>query len=66
MSLIAGSAFGGVSALAAYNQHDQLMLGASSVLAVIMSFRFYNSGKLMPAGIVAVLRFQYLNHLDFQ
>uniref|UniRef100_A0A8R1Y0Z4 Transmembrane protein 14C n=1 Tax=Onchocerca volvulus TaxID=6282 RepID=A0A8R1Y0Z4_ONCVO len=56
MSLTAGLGFGSVAGLAAYFNNNPVLLVVSSGLALIMGIRFIYSGKIMPAGIVAVLR----------
>jgi len=58
-SLIAGLVFGAIVGAGAWlisteNNH-LLMLVGSGVLAAFMGLRFYNSGKFMPAGLVAGL-----------
>ncbi|KAF4090001.1 hypothetical protein AMELA_G00044720 [Ameiurus melas] len=60
VSLIAGLLFGGISAYGAFRitmdpQDKWTSLTASGALAVVMGLRFKNSGKLMPAGIIAGL-----------
>ncbi|XP_043920909.1 transmembrane protein 14C [Protopterus annectens] len=57
-SLAAGLLFGSLAGLGAYQLSQNpknvwLSLAASGTLAGVMGFRFYNSGKLMPAGIIA-------------
>ncbi|RWS13718.1 hypothetical protein B4U79_00473 [Dinothrombium tinctorium] len=59
-SLAAGLLFGSVLGVGTYltsvnpnNYH--LTLGTSAVLSGLMGFRFYKSGKFMPAGLVTVL-----------
>ncbi|KAM9308621.1 transmembrane protein 14C [Gastrophryne carolinensis] len=57
-SLAAGLVFGGLAGLGAYQMSQDsknilLSLIASGTLAGVMGYRFYNSGKLMPAGIIA-------------
>ncbi|XP_060607992.1 transmembrane protein 14C-like [Ruditapes philippinarum] len=59
-SLAAGLTFGSLAALGAYqttqNSNDvKLSLGTSATLMCMMGYRFYNSGKFMPAGLVATL-----------
>uniref|UniRef100_A0ABM5GAP9 Transmembrane protein 14C n=1 Tax=Pogona vitticeps TaxID=103695 RepID=A0ABM5GAP9_9SAUR len=57
-SLAAGLVFGGLAGLGAYRLSENpkdiwLSLIASGTLAGIMGMRFYNSGKIMPAGLIA-------------
>ncbi|KAM5157562.1 transmembrane protein 14C-like isoform 1-T2 [Mantella aurantiaca] len=57
-SLAAGLLFGGLAGLGAYQMSQDsknilLSLIASGTLAGVMGYRFYNSGKLMPAGLIA-------------
>nr|XP_034980904.1 transmembrane protein 14C-like [Zootoca vivipara] len=57
-SLAAGLLFGGLAGLGAYqlsqdSKNIWLSLIASGTLAGIMGIRFYNSGKFMPAGLIA-------------
>lgn len=57
-SLAAGLLFGGLAGLGAYQLSQDprniwLSLLASGTLAGIMGVRFYNSGKFMPAGLIA-------------
>ncbi|OTF80371.1 transmembrane protein 14C-like protein [Euroglyphus maynei] len=59
-SLIAGLGFGAVLGIGAYftsvnprNYH--LLLASSLALAGLMGYRFYKSGKFMPAGLVFTL-----------
>lgn len=59
-SLGMGLAFGGVLGFGAYQtsvnpNNYYLGLGTSAVLAGVMGHRFMNSGKFMPAGLVATL-----------
>ncbi|KAG0713129.1 Transmembrane protein 14C [Chionoecetes opilio] len=59
-SLAAGLVFGSLLSFGAYqlsnNPNDYyLTLGTSTVLGGIMGLRFINSGKFMPAGLVAGL-----------
>ncbi|KAF7279978.1 transmembrane protein 14C [Rhynchophorus ferrugineus] len=59
-SLAAGLAFGTTLAVGAYqtsqdSSNSTIQLGASSILAGLMGYRFYNSRKIMPAGVVALL-----------
>ncbi|XP_072533705.1 transmembrane protein 14A [Salminus brasiliensis] len=60
VSLIAGLFFGSISAYGAYRVSSEprdiwTSLAASGALAVVMGMRFKKSGKIMPAGIMAVL-----------
>lgn len=60
-SLGAGLLFGSVLGFGAFqtsqNPNNYLvLLGGSSVLGGVMGARFYNSGKIMPAGMITVLR----------
>lgn len=60
VSLIAGLFFGGISAYGAFKVSADpgdiwTLLAASGALAVVMGMRFKKSGKIMPAGIMAVL-----------
>lgn len=34
-----------------------VFLGTSTALGGLMGYRYYNSGKIMPAGMIAVLRY---------
>ncbi|XP_044150469.1 transmembrane protein 14C [Bufo gargarizans] len=57
-SLAAGLLFGSLAGLGAYQMSQDpknvlLSLIASGTLAGVMGFRFYNSGKIMPAGLIA-------------
>lgn len=59
-SLAAGLVFGIALIYAAYlvgldPQNYPLQLAASSILAGVMGYRYYNSGKLMPAGFVLAI-----------
>lgn len=58
--MAAGLIFGTALAIGAYQTSQDpsqygLQLGASSILAGVMGYRFYNSGKIMPAGVVTLL-----------
>nr|CAB3267044.1 transmembrane protein 14C-like [Phallusia mammillata] len=60
VSLGAGILFGGLAGLGAYRSSVDssdiwLSLGISLSLGGLMGYRFYNSRKFMPAGLVAVL-----------
>ncbi|XP_073986648.1 transmembrane protein 14C [Rhodnius prolixus] len=57
-SLAAGLIFGtllGVGAFQVSRNADnyQLSLGTSALLGGLMGYRYYNSGKIMPAGLLA-------------
>ncbi|XP_040288964.1 transmembrane protein 14C [Bufo bufo] len=57
-SLAAGLLFGSLAGLGAYQMSQDsknvlLSLFASGTLAGVMGYRFYNSGKIMPAGLIA-------------
>ncbi|KAJ1190523.1 hypothetical protein NDU88_007261 [Pleurodeles waltl] len=57
-SLAAGLFFGGLVGLGAYQllqdtKNVWLSLIASGTLSGVMGFWFYNSGKFMPAGLIA-------------
>ncbi|KAK4884879.1 hypothetical protein RN001_001150 [Aquatica leii] len=59
-SLGAGLLFGSVLAYGAYQVSQNPanytpQLAATSILTGVMGYRFYNSGKIMPAGIVCAL-----------
>lgn len=60
-SLGAGLLFGSLLGFGAYQLSSNpsnyyLTLGTSTVLGGIMGMRFLNSGKIMPAGLIAGLR----------
>ncbi|XP_020865548.1 transmembrane protein 14C [Phascolarctos cinereus] len=57
-SLAAGLLFGGLAGLGAYQLSQDpkniwVSLAAAGTLSGIMGMRFYNSGKFMPAGLIA-------------
>ncbi|XP_068959598.1 transmembrane protein 14C [Petaurus breviceps papuanus] len=57
-SLAAGLLFGGLAGLGAYQVSQDpkniwVSLAACGTLTGIMGMRFYNSGKFMPAGLIA-------------
>ncbi|KOC62406.1 UPF0136 membrane protein [Habropoda laboriosa] len=59
-SLGAGLLFGSVLGYGAYQTSEdptniRLSIAATLALGGIMGFRYYSSGKLMPAGIIAML-----------
>ncbi|CAG8563753.1 7715_t:CDS:2 [Acaulospora morrowiae] len=60
-SLVAGLTFGSLAAYGAHRVSNNsknvgLALIVSVLLLVVMSSRFYKSGKVMPSGVVAILR----------
>lgn len=60
-SLAAGLAFGSILGFGAYQTTKNpnnlaLSLGTSAALGGIMGVRYLNSGKIMPAGLLAALR----------
>ncbi|XP_044263180.1 transmembrane protein 14C [Tribolium madens] len=59
-SLAAGLLFGSALAYGAFQvsrdpSNYSVQLVTSSILAGVMGYRFYNSGKIMPAGVVCAL-----------
>ncbi|XP_012054213.1 PREDICTED: transmembrane protein 14C [Atta cephalotes] len=59
-SLAAGLLFGSVLGYGAYQTSQDptnvaVFLGTSTTLGGLMGYRFYNSGKIMPAGVIAIL-----------
>lgn len=59
-SLAAGLLFGGALAYGAFQvsqdpSNYSVQLTTSSILAGVMGYRFYNSGKIMPAGVVCAI-----------
>lgn len=59
-SLAAGLLFGGVLMYGAVEASRDpanftVQLAATSILTGVMGYRFYNSGKIMPAGVVTIL-----------
>jgi len=59
-SLVAGLSFGSVLGVGAYMtsvnpENYYLSLGTSAVLGSFMGYRFINSGKFMPPGLIALL-----------
>ncbi|XP_057704344.1 transmembrane protein 14C-like [Corythoichthys intestinalis] len=61
-SLMAGLVFGGLSAYGAFNISNKptdikvVVAVASGLLSVVIGSRYKNSGKLVPAGIMTILR----------
>src|SRR5688572_23490788 len=59
-SLAAGFAFGAILAFGAYQtsvnpDNYYLTLATSIVLASLMAYRFVNTGKFMPAGMITLM-----------
>ncbi|XP_011148654.1 transmembrane protein 14C [Harpegnathos saltator] len=59
-SLGAGLLFGSVLGYGAYQTSQDptnvaIFLGTSTVLGSLMGYRYYNTGKIMPAGMIATL-----------
>ncbi|XP_053972982.1 transmembrane protein 14C [Hylaeus anthracinus] len=59
-SLGAGLLFGTILGYGAYQTSADptnvgVLLGASSTLGGIMGYRFYNTGKIMPAGVITLI-----------
>ncbi|CAD5207393.1 unnamed protein product [Bursaphelenchus okinawaensis] len=54
-SFIAGVGFGAAAIFGAVNHQFVVLAGVSGFLSVLMGLRFYNTGKMMPAGVVAAL-----------
>jgi len=62
MSLLSGLAFGLIACFGAYQSSNNfknfhVALIASLILFLVMGSRYYNSGKVMPAGFMCVLSF---------
>lgn len=60
--MVAGLLFGSALSYGAYQTSQDptnvaVFLGTSTALGGLMGYRFYNSGKIMPAGIIAILRY---------
>jgi len=58
--LVAGIVFGiasiiGALQLSTNSKNFHVSLVTASVLLVVMGFRFYSSGKFMPAGLISAL-----------
>jgi len=71
MSLCMGLLFGALAALGAYqlSQNDNnyiLLLCTSGFLTLMMGYRFSQSGKFMPAGLVTVLSILMVLRLVFK
>ncbi|CAD5212192.1 unnamed protein product [Bursaphelenchus xylophilus] len=54
-SFIAGAGFGLAAVYGGLNHNFEILAGVSGLLSILMGLRFYNSGKVMPAGLVASL-----------
>nr|XP_006004485.1 PREDICTED: transmembrane protein 14C [Latimeria chalumnae] len=70
-SLVAGLVFGSVAGLGAYQTSQDpknvwLSLLACGTLTGVMGYRFYNSGKFMPAGLVATASLLMLGRLGMR
>uniref|UniRef100_UPI00358E93D6 transmembrane protein 14C n=1 Tax=Myxine glutinosa TaxID=7769 RepID=UPI00358E93D6 len=70
-SLAAGLLFGGLAGAGAYQVSQDpnniwLSLAASGVLSAVMGMRFYNSRKLMPAGLIAGLSLLMVGQLGMK
>uniref|UniRef100_A0A6I8N0A9 Transmembrane protein 14C n=2 Tax=Ornithorhynchus anatinus TaxID=9258 RepID=A0A6I8N0A9_ORNAN len=70
-SLAAGLFFGGLAGLGAYQLSQDpknvwVSLAASGALAGVMGMRFYNSGKFMPAGLIAGASFLMVGRLGLR
>ena len=53
--------FGSILSYGAYQTTQDpnnfgVILGSSAALGGIMGYRYYNTGKIMPAGVIAVVR----------
>lgn len=69
--MAAGLVFGSLLGYGAYQltrnpNSYHLSLGASLFLTVLMGYRFVNSGKVMPAGIVAGLSLVNVIRLSYR
>uniref|UniRef100_A0A0N5BPF8 Transmembrane protein 14C n=1 Tax=Strongyloides papillosus TaxID=174720 RepID=A0A0N5BPF8_STREA len=54
-SLVMGVGSGAIVVAGAYYNNNHVVCGVSALLAIFMGRRFLNSGKVFPAGVVAVL-----------
>ncbi|KAK0181530.1 hypothetical protein PV327_003807 [Microctonus hyperodae] len=59
-SLAAGILFGTILSYGAYQTSQNprdcgVLLGGGLVLGGMMGYRYYNTGKIMPAGLIAIL-----------
>lgn len=69
-SLGAGLLFGSALAYGAWQVSQDpanysTQLAASSILAGVMGYRFYNSGKIMPAGLVCAISVAMIVRIGF-
>lgn len=65
-SLGAGLLFGSILGYGAFQSSQDpqsygVILGTSAALGGMMGYRFYNSGKIMPAGLIAVIRWLFIS-----
>ena len=70
-SLVAGLAFGGILGVGAYltsvNANNYyLTAGTSAVLGCFMGYRFYHSGRFMPAGLICLLSLGMVTRYSIQ
>ncbi|XP_060527632.1 transmembrane protein 14 homolog [Cylas formicarius] len=70
-SLAAGLLFGSVLTYGAHQVSQNppnytVQLIGSSILTGVMGYRFYNSGKVMPAGLVTLLSLAIIGKIAFQ
>ncbi|CAG9760258.1 unnamed protein product [Ceutorhynchus assimilis] len=70
-SLAAGLICGTVLVIGAYQTSQDpsnygLQLGTSSLLAGLMGFRYYKSGKIMPAGVVSLLSIAIISRIGIR
>uniref|UniRef100_A0A0N4ZVK5 Transmembrane protein 14C n=1 Tax=Parastrongyloides trichosuri TaxID=131310 RepID=A0A0N4ZVK5_PARTI len=54
-SLVMGVGSGAIVATGAYFNNTHVVCGVSALLTIFMGRRYLNSGKVFPAGVVAVL-----------
>ncbi|XP_015184031.1 PREDICTED: transmembrane protein 14C [Polistes dominula] len=59
-SLAAGLVFGSVLGYGAYQTSQDpanvgVLLGTTTALGGLMGYRFYNTGKIMPAGVITIM-----------
>ncbi|KAH0539364.1 transmembrane protein 14C [Cotesia glomerata] len=59
-SLAAGLLFGTILGFGAYQTSQDprncaVLLGSSATLGGMMGYRYYNTGKIMPAGAIAII-----------